>query len=684
MMELSKNGRIKGISVCNPVAPKEDYLLYTVDYAIKNGINHMQVIGPIHNNVRGNIDGMILYHKYGQFNAYKDQDYIETTLKCVNLACEKATKNGVKMYQWHHELELPVDFQKHYPETVNAFGDIEVTHPLVKDFLENKIADFFEAYPLMDGIILTLHETSIPLLKLKNQKLGKVERVKYITEILFDKCRSLGKELIVRPFASTEEDYVMMAEAYKSISENLLFMDKWTQFDWSLTLPDNAFFQKISNPLLVEADIFGEFFGKGYLPLMLKKHITEKIAYCEEFHPKGYVARIDRAGRDPFGSVNEVNLNIMNACLNGQDVEKTVFDFFSKKYPDAASEIQMLMEDTEEILKRTIYIKGYYYSELSCFPTLNHAKNHFYFEMMRDKYELASNEWFIPHNWVRGTLKSVLEEKQSAADKAEKLYEKLVTLQSKVDEGEYYKLWRMFANLKYATKIWERLTLIFMDYVKYFETFEAEYQKALEADLSEICRLRDEGIKNLGEEFYCLKGGGELGTKKERETFDFIGAFVKKIRESFRIEKREIKQRKENPQLLDFIVCGGGMEGHRLQKEVNFSDTLVVNDQLCRIPGNKRGMEWSSINAHGWFCYEVKVRPGCINPIVVTMDNPEKILDVKITVGHKEWVITEEKITERYKAKILYEADSKQQSVKIRIDKISKYTPCVYAIEVYK
>lgn len=87
-----------------------------------------------------------------------------------------------------------------------------------------------------------------------------------------------------------------MAEAYKSISENLLFMDKWTQFDWSLTLPDNAFFQKISNPLLVEADIFGEFFGKGYLPLMLKKHITEKIAYCEEFHPKGYVAE-NRPGR---------------------------------------------------------------------------------------------------------------------------------------------------------------------------------------------------------------------------------------------------------------------------------------------------------------------------------------------------------------------------------------------------
>lgn len=39
-------------------------------------------------------------------------------------------------------------------------------NPLVKDFLENKILDFFEAYPLMDGIILTLHETKILFLKL--------------------------------------------------------------------------------------------------------------------------------------------------------------------------------------------------------------------------------------------------------------------------------------------------------------------------------------------------------------------------------------------------------------------------------------------------------------------------------------------------------------------------------------
>lgn len=88
---------------------------------------------------------------------------------------------------WNHELEVPEQFKEIYPEIHNEYGDVEITHPIIKDFLENKLADFFAAYPKMDGIILTL--------------------------------------------------------------------------------PENRFFSKIkNNHLLVETDIFGEYFGLGKLP----------------------------------------------------------------------------------------------------------------------------------------------------------------------------------------------------------------------------------------------------------------------------------------------------------------------------------------------------------------------------------------------------------------------------------
>ena len=195
-------------------------------------------------------------------------------LDVVNVGCKRAHDAGIKMYLWHHELDLPDNFSKVYPEILNSDNDIEVTHPLVKDFLVNRVYDFFAADPYMDGIVLTLHETKVPLLKLKNQKLDKVGRVKYVTQTLYEACREVGKELIVRPFASIEEDYELMTKAYESISTDLMIMDKWTQFDWSLCLPHKKFYNKIkNNPIFVETDIFGEYFGKGRLPLMLKDHI---------------------------------------------------------------------------------------------------------------------------------------------------------------------------------------------------------------------------------------------------------------------------------------------------------------------------------------------------------------------------------------------------------------------------
>lgn len=667
--------RIKGISVCNPVDVEKDYLLFTVDYAGKMGFDHMQVIGPIHNGVRGNIDGMTPYRKYSQFNSTKDLEYVAQSMDAVNAACKKASEYGIRTYQWHHELDLPTGFKEEYPEIVNSFGDIEVTHPVVKDFLENKIIDFFYTYPDMDGIILTLHETKVPLLKLKEQKLGKVERVKYVTGILYDTCKALGKELIVRPFASIEEDYAMMAKAYAEISTDLLIMDKWTQFDWSLTLPHNAFYSKIkNNPLFVEADIFGEFFGKGRLPLMLKEHIAEKFDYCEGYSPAGYVARIDRNGEIPFGDVNEVNINILHACLNQENAEKSIDAFFYEKYPDAAMEVKAIMDPTEEILRKTIYVNGYYFTELSRFPTLNHCKNHFYFEMMREKCEIASNEWFIPKNWDRGPLKELLTEKENAVAGAAVLYERLIQLKDRIEVKEYEKLLVKFANLKLVTQIWRMLVLVFMDYVKYFETREEAYEEALEKDIDILLELKRQGVELLGNRFYCMQGDDGL-------IFDYIGAFAKELRESFALEKEAFQKLCNETDNIDFIVCGGAMEGHKLQKEVNFSDTLVRNGALCRIPGNRKGMEWSSINAHGWFSYELYIDPQKENLIQISMGSVDEKLEVKLTIGKKEVVIREQ-VNGKKEIAVPYTSEDGSDTVRIRFDKISGHTPCVYTIMV--
>ena len=667
---------IKGISTLNPVDVEKEYLDFTVDYAISHGFDHYQLIGPIHDAVRGNIDGMTFSEKYSRFNGEKDAEYVKYCLEVVNPALEKLSAAGIKSYMWHHELDLPAEFGEAFPDALNDYGDVEVTHPLVKDYLENKIIDFFTSYPKMDGIILTLHETKVPLLKLKKQKLDKISRVKYVTEILYKTCKELGKELIVRPFASIEEDYEMMTKAYEEISRDLVIMDKWTQFDWSLCLPSNKFYAKIkNNPLFVETDIFGEFFGKGRLPLMLKDHIVSKFAYCEGYSPVGYVSRIDRAGMTPFGEVNEVNIDIMHAVLNGDDVEKRIDAFFASKYGALGGEVKALMEPTENILKKIIYLKGYYYSQLSLFPNLNHSKNHFYFEMMKDEYRLASGEWFIPIGWERGPLSEVLSEKSEAVTESEALLSRLEELRGRLNEEDFSILYTKFKNLELTAKIWQTLTEVYYSYAKFFEKRDERYEDEFYRGVARLDELNALGKSLLGDKFYCISGNSLVGSGK----YELIPIFTGEIIESFKAEKAaDDALRSEN--LIDFVIPGGGSEGHALMKEVNFSDTALIDGSLCRIPGNSRGKEWSRINAHGWFSYELAVKPNTESTLEIELAGIKDALDAKITIGTDVYEIREPSpakttLTFVYKAK-------EEDKVRVRFDKISKNAPAIFSIKV--
>lgn len=667
---------MKGINIFNPVDIERGYYLKIIEYAKRNGIDHIQINGPIHNLQKGNIGGMILYKKYAKFNGEQDLDYVNQNLEVVNECLDVSHEYGIKTYIWHHELDLPDALKDEYPEIVNKYGDVEVSHPIVKDFLENRIKDFFEAYPKMDGVVLTLHETKVPLLKLKNQKLGKIERVKFVTQTLYDACKKYGKELIVRPFASIAEDYEMMTKAYEEISPKLLVMDKWTQFDWSLCLPHNKFFEKIkNNPLIVETDIFGEYFGKGKLPIYLYEHITEKYEYCQKFEPIGYCSRIDRAGVNNFGTVNEVNYVIMLALTNKKDVETEVDKFFEEKYSIFGQTVKELMKETEALQKAIFYINGYYFTELSRFPSLNHSKNHFFFEIMKENYQIKSNEWFIPIGWERGSVDGLIAEKQTAVEKCEQLFNRVKDLRGKLLKENYVDLYNKFANLYYVAKIWQELLNVYIYYVKALEE-NTGFENELKLSLEKLNEINEQGKQLLGDKFYPLISDNAFGGTEKQ---DKIKQFIEDVKNSYLIEKKSYQERSVG--LTDFIVCGGALEGHGLKKEVNFSDTAIINNQLCRMTGNIKGLKWSAINAHGWFSYEINVKPNTENKIRVLFGSVSDKLDVKITINGIAKEI-HENITNQKWITFAYLENQGKNKIEIRFDKLSNCMPLVYLIEI--
>lgn len=668
---------IRGISVCNPVDLDLSYMLDTAEYAISNRLNHYQFIGPIHNPIKGNIDGMTFYRKYAEFNQAKDLEYINSCVHSVNIVCDKLYAAGIKTYMWHHELEVPEGFIEAYPEICNEFGDVEITHPIIRDFLEHKIFDFFATYPKMDGIILTLHETRIPLLKLKHQKLGKIERVQYVTKILFDCCTSLGKELIVRPFASIPEDYEMMAQAYSQISTDLVIMDKWTQFDWSLTLPPNSFFSKIkNNPLLVETDIFGEYFGQGQLPIMLKDHISKNYAHSLKHAPIGFVSRYDRAGHHSFGDVNEVNYHIMQAFMDGQSIDAAIEDFFYSKYASLGPHIQRMMARTEALQKHILYLNGYYFTQGSTFPAWNHCKNHFFLELMKEEYALVSGEWFIPGNWQRGTVDSLLLEKENAVNECIDLLQQLAQIKEDLPDEQYLPLRHKFLNLYYISKIWATLTHVLFHYVKFFEYRSADHEYAFFEALHELAQIEKEATNTLGDSFYINYLCGDQLNVDKRKTRP-IQTFIYDATSNFRMEK-ELLRNLETKNYTDFIICGSGMEGHKLKKEVNFSDTYIT-DGICRIPGTYRGKSFSAVNTHGWFSYEIKILPNSLNTISVVASGSEDIIDFTIRIGNLTYTVHDTH-SEKKEYHFQYRESSGLESIRIRIDRMSEHTPFIYLI----
>ena len=674
-----KEKQVRGMNILNPVEIDRDYYLKSIDYAIENDFNHIQINGPIHNLKISNLDGMMFYNKYSQFNCEKDKDYVEHCLKVVNEGLEKSHAAGIKTYMWHHELEVPDGFTAAFPEMLNEYGDVEVSHPRIKDFLENKIRDFFAQYPLMDGFVLTYYETKIPLLRLKGQKMTVNEIMTYVTGILYDTCKSLGKEVVVRTNATTENDYKILLSAYEKVStDDLMIMEKWTQFDWSLSLPSNYFIRNIKkNPLLMETDIFGEYYGKGLIPLMLKQHIQEKVAYCEQYNPIGYCSRIDRGGLSCFGTTNEVNLHVMRAVLNGYDLEETLNKYFANTYGQAGSTVKRAMEMTEPIVRKMLFANEYYFSQLSMFPDINHSKNHFYFELMRESYKIASNEWFIPVGYQRGAVQNIFDDLNYAKTESVKALQIIESAKDQLSREKYDQLFTDFKNLELAAACWWELGNVFYNYARYFDEKTPVYKADLQTALCNLKALDVEGKKVLGKKFYCNLGD----VHAKIDTYEKIQLFIDDINASFAYEEKA-RAELEQENLTDFVLCGSGCEGHEIQKEVNFSDTVMVNGEQVRITGNRRGMEWSTITAHGWFSYALKVKPGQKNTISVLAGSSTDTLKMKVTLGDREYLIDQPNAGKNV-LEFTYEAPADVQSVRIRFDKISANMPMMYNVKVY-
>ena len=224
---------------------------------------------------------------------------------------------------------------------------------------------------------------------------------------------------------------------------------------------------------------------------------------------------------------------------------------------------------------------------------------------------------------------------------------------------------------------------MFICYTNYFTGWISEEE--FKCAVSELKKVDEDGKKALGENYYItyVVGGdfAQIRSKNSapRKTIDRVGEFVEQLLASFDAEKAETERLKKT-NAVDYIVCGGGFEGHKLQKEVNFSDTLVNEKGVCRVAGTLRGADFSRINTHGWFGYFVKVKPNAENQIKLRLGSIHSRTDMKISYGNEQITINDER--DYLELTLPYTEKDGKDEVYIRFDRLTGYTPCVYSIEV--
>ena len=108
---------------------------------------------------------------------------------------------------------------------------------------------------------------------------------------------------------------------------------------------------------------------------------------------------------------------------------------------------------------------------------------------------------------------------------------------------------------------------------------------------------------------------------------------------------------------------------------------VMVNGEQVRITGNRRGMEWSTITAHGWFSYKLKVKPGQENVISVLAGSSTDTLKMKVTIGTREYIVDQPNAGKNTLT-FRYTADAEEEYTRIRFDKISGNMPMMYTVKV--
>jgi hypothetical protein len=288
-----------------------------------------------------------------------------------------AKTNNLKTWIWVHELD-------NVPEKYLKGKTVQMDKKGFWTWLEKRYMNLFQDYPEFDGIILTFHETQYKVFSDSqvSSKLSKPKRFGKMVATINKACLKYNKDFVVRTFLYEPEQLDWVKDGLlKADAGNVIVQSKCVPHDWQPYYPHNPLIGAFpNNRQIVEFDCSSEFTGKNRIPFASAQYFQYRWTYGLRFSQvRGYIARLDHNGFDGFFTPNNINTYTLFRLSRDPELSADQIwkEWAENRYgKQAAPYVIKALDDSEMIIKKTLYHLEFWITNKSVLPKFSYADGH--------------------------------------------------------------------------------------------------------------------------------------------------------------------------------------------------------------------------------------------------------------------------------------------------------------------
>jgi hypothetical protein len=556
-----------GYSLSNWGRRSSDQTLETLDLLDKFDYSFIEF------QARG-VDHWVQYPVLEKLNAHKRYDH-EGFQHFLNV-CRQIKQRGKRVGIWSHDLWFECNVLEFYPELATAKGDINLSDPLIEAYVRGRMGSFFAAAPEVDFIVLTLTETTFPVMQRFDNQMTPLQATIWLLRIYDDLCRFHKRELVVRPFSANTRDYQIIRDALTEFPK-ILAMEKSDPYDWNPFLPLSPFLAEYPHHRKVmEMDLSAEYFGGNIIPSVCLGYIKDRIEYGQKLGIDRIAARINRYGRTTLKGINRVNAFYFNDYFKSPDSRdpgeylRQILPTLAPKATDA-NILADILERAFACLKHVFWVDGQRLFH-STFGAFEGAINLLFFETIRPNNDLAHavREWAILEQKTTPSADAIRKEKLDALAEANQLLQL-----ARQSAAAYPDVIRLFENLVVLADVYCRLTLTVQAYLQRVGQSDGDISREVRSmnQLAQAIQSSDQTHWTSG----VFRNRSKLGLGEQ------VRNFAEQILQTFKTEQALHQHYKIGQAgLEDVILCGMPNEGHCPAKTSHGANVILDEGRYVR------------------------------------------------------------------------------------------------------